>query len=58
MAYGKNLEINTEFSRQWISQRCPIYVEHNLAERHSEEPAYRITDLVFRLLMTRQISKV
>jgi len=47
---AKNLEINTEFSRQWISQRCPIYVEHNLAERHSEEPAYRITDLGIQVL--------
>jgi hypothetical protein len=41
---AKNLEINTEFSRQWISQRCPVFVEQNLAERHDEEPAYRITE--------------
>ena len=42
---AKNLEINTEFSRQWISQRCPVYVDHDLAERHPEEPAFRITEL-------------
>ncbi|TQQ79129.1 hypothetical protein EGH24_12095 [Halonotius terrestris] len=42
---AKNLEINTEFSRQWISQRGPVYVEHELAERHPEEPAFRITEL-------------
>jgi len=41
---AKNLEINTEFSRQWISQRCPVFVEYELAERHDEEPAYRITE--------------
>ncbi len=41
---AKNLEINTEFSRQWISQRCPVFVDHDLAERHDEEPAYKITD--------------
>lgn len=41
---AKNLEINTDFSRQWISQRCPVYVEHGLAERHAEEPAYRLTE--------------
>ena len=40
---AKNLEINTDFSRQWISQRCPVFVENGLAERHDEEPAYRIT---------------
>ena len=40
---AKNLEINTDFSRQWISQRCPIFVDHNLAERHDEDPAYQIT---------------
>lgn len=40
----KNLELNTEFSRQWISQRCPVYVEHGLADRHESDPAYRITD--------------
>ena len=40
-----NLEINTKFSRQWISQRCPVYVDHDLAERHPDEPAYRITEL-------------
>jgi DNA-binding HxlR family transcriptional regulator len=40
---AKNLEINTEFSRQWISQRCPVFVEHGLAERHAEEPAYSLT---------------
>jgi ribosomal protein S16 len=31
---AKNLEINTDFSRQWISQRCPVFVDHELAERH------------------------
>ncbi len=41
---AKNLEINTEFSRQWISQRCPVFVDHDLAERHDEDPAYKITD--------------
>lgn len=41
---AKNLELNTDFSRQWISQRCPVYVEHGLAERHESEPAYRITE--------------
>ena len=41
----KNLELNTEFSRQWVAQRCPIYVEYNLAERHESDPAYRITEL-------------
>lgn len=41
----KNLELNTEFSRQWVSQRCPIYVDHGLAKRHETDPAYRITDL-------------
>lgn len=41
----KNLEINTEFSRQWIGQRCRTYVAHGLAERHDDDPAYRITDL-------------
>lgn len=41
---AKNLEINTDFSRQWISQRCPVFVENELAERHEEEPAYRITE--------------
>ncbi len=40
----KNISINTDFSRQWISQRCPVYVEHGLAERHETEPAYRITE--------------
>ena len=40
---AKNLEINTDFSRQWISQRCQVFVDHELAERHKEEPAYRIT---------------
>jgi len=35
---AKNLEINTDFSRQWISQRCPVFVDHELAERHEEEP--------------------
>ena len=47
---AKNLEINTKFSRQWVSQRCPVYVDHNLAERHPEEPAYRITELGIRAL--------
>lgn len=47
---AKNLEINTEFSRQWISQRCPIFVNQNLAERHDEEPAYRITEFGTRFL--------
>ena len=41
---AKNLSINMDFSRQWISQRCPVYVEHGLAERHETEPAYRITE--------------
>lgn len=41
----KNLELNTSFSRQWISQRCPVYVEYGLAERHETDPAYRITAL-------------
>ncbi|RLM63344.1 hypothetical protein [Halorubrum sp. Atlit-26R] len=40
---AKNLEINTDFSRQWISQRCQVFVDHELAERHEEEPAYSIT---------------
>jgi len=39
-----------KFSRQWVSQRCPVYVDHNLAERHPEEPAYRITELGHRAL--------
>jgi len=47
---AKNLEINTDFSRQWISQRCPIYVNHALAERHEEEPAYRITEFGEKIL--------
>lgn len=47
---AKNLEINTDFSRQWISQRCPVFVDHDLAERHEEEPAYRITDLGEQIL--------
>ena len=42
---AKNLEINTDFSRQWISQRCPVFVDNDLLERHEEEPAYRITEL-------------
>lgn len=47
---AKNLEINTEFSRQWISQRCAVFVTHDLAERHSEEPAYRIATLGRQIL--------
>jgi len=47
---AKTLEINTDFSRQWISQRCSVYVKHGLAERHTEEPAFRITDLGRRVL--------
>ncbi|WP_135820861.1 hypothetical protein [Halostella litorea] len=39
----KNLELNTEFSRQWIAQRCRVYVEQGLTERHEEDPAYRLT---------------
>lgn len=42
---AKNLEINTDFSRQWTSKRCSVYVEHGLAERHTNEPAFRITNL-------------
>lgn len=40
----KNLELNTNFSRQWIAQRCPVLVEHGLVERHQDSPAYRITE--------------
>lgn len=40
----KNLELNTPFSRQWIAQRCQVYEDHGLAERHDSEPAYRCTD--------------
>lgn len=41
---AKNLESNTSFSRQWASQRCPVFVENGLAERHEDEPAYRIAE--------------
>jgi len=47
---AKNLEINTDFSRQWISQRCPVFVDHELAERHEEEPAYRLTEFGQQIL--------
>jgi hypothetical protein len=47
---AKNLEINTDFSRQWISQRCPVFVDHELAERHEEEPAYRLTEFGEQIL--------
>ena len=47
---AKNLEIYTDFSRQWISQRCPIFVDHDIAERHNEDPAYRITELSEQIL--------
>jgi len=50
LAHGKNLEINTDFSRQWISQRCPVFVDHELAERHEEEPAYRLTEFGEQIL--------
>ena len=40
----KNLELNTEFSRQWIAQRCRVFVDHELAARHDSAPAYQITD--------------
>lgn len=41
---AKNLELNTPFSRQWARQRCEAFVEHDLAERHPTEPAYRLTE--------------
>ena len=47
---AKNLEINTDFSRQWISQRCHVFADHDLAVRHEEEPAYRITELGRQIL--------
>ncbi|WP_233565466.1 hypothetical protein [Halorubrum sp. Atlit-26R] len=47
---AKNLEINTDFSRQWISQRCPVFVDHELAERHEDEPAYRLTEFGEKIL--------
>lgn len=46
----KNVEINTKFSRQWVSQRCPVYVEHGVAERYESELAYRITELGVQLV--------
>ena len=47
---AKSLEINTDFSRQWISQRCRVFADYDLAERHEDEPAYRITDYGQRFL--------
>lgn len=40
----KSLSLNTDFSRQWVGQRCRVYVEYGLAVRHEEASAYRITD--------------
>jgi len=42
---AKSLELNTDFSRQWVSQRCAEYVERGLADRHPESAAYRLTQL-------------
>ncbi|WP_152422529.1 hypothetical protein [Natrinema pallidum] len=40
----KSLSLNLPNTRNWLGQRCRKLEEHDLVERHDDEPGYRITD--------------
>lgn len=40
----KNLSINTEYTNNWTGQRCRLYVKYGLAEKHPDDPGYRISE--------------